>query len=64
MVSNAHVYQLTVSINFVTKRKKKDKEAFEINKKKKTFPGAVVWPAVNTHGNMKYICTSLSGVLH
>ena len=34
MVSNAHVYQLTVSINFVTKRKKKDKEAFEIIKKK------------------------------
>ena len=63
MVSNAHVHQLTVSINFVTKRKKKDKEAFEI-KKKKTFPGAVVWPAVNTHGNMKYIYTSLSGVLH
>ena len=62
MVSNAHVHQLTVSINFVTKRKKKDKEAFEI--KKKTFLGAVVWPAVNTHGNMKYIYTSLSGVLH
>ena len=34
MVSNAHVYQLTVSINFVTKRKKKDKEAFEIKKKR------------------------------
>ena len=33
MVSNAHVHQLTVSINFVTKRKKKDKEAFEIKKK-------------------------------
>ena len=35
MVSNAHVHQLTVSINFVTKRKKKDKEAFEIKKKKR-----------------------------
>ena len=62
MVSNAHVHQLTVSINFVTKRKKNTRRHLKL--KKKTFPGAVVWPAVNTHGNMKYIYTSLSGVLH
>ena len=49
MVSNAHVHQLIMSINFVTK--KKHKEAFEIKIKYKMFPGAVVRPAVNTHGN-------------